>query len=161
MFTPIIRSLLDTDLYKLPMLSPMLHRFPANQAVYSFVCRNSPQYPLASLQADVEEQLDHLCTLTYTEDELAYLATKSYFKSDFIDFLRIFHLQRRYITVSTEGDTLKIVARGPQIHVMGFEIFVLSIVNELYFRRYATPEVVEEGRRRLAEKIGMLRDFRT
>jgi nicotinate phosphoribosyltransferase len=161
MFTPIIRSLLDTDLYKLTMLSPMLHRFPANQAVYSFVCRNSPQYPLASLQADVEEQLDHLCTLTYTEDELAYLATKSYFKSDFIDFLRIFHLQRRYITVSTEGDTLKIVARGPQIHVMGFEIFVLSIVNELYFRRYATPEVIEEGRRRLAEKIGMLRDFRT
>jgi nicotinate phosphoribosyltransferase len=161
MFTPIIRSLLDTDLYKLTMLSPMLHRFPSNQAVYSFVCRNTPQYPLASLKADVEAQLDHLCTLTYTEEELEYLATKSYFKSDFIDFLRIFHFQRRYITVDTDGDTLRVVARGPQIHVMGFEIFVLSIVNELYFRRFATPERIEEGRKRLAEKISMLRDFRT
>ncbi len=140
MFTPIIRSLLDTDLYKLTMLSPMLHRFPANQAVYYFVCRDQPEYPLASLQAEVEEQLDHLCTLNYTEEELDYLATKSFFKSDFIDFLRIFHFQRRYITVTTEGDTLKVVARGPQIHVMGFEIFVLSIINELYFRRYATPK---------------------
>ncbi|WP_129777998.1 nicotinate phosphoribosyltransferase [Peristeroidobacter soli] len=161
MFTPIIRSLLDTDLYKLTMLSPMLHRFPANQAVYSFVCRNSPQYPFATLKSDVEAQLDHLCTLTYSEEELAYLATKSYFKSDFIDFLRIFHFQRRYISVSTEGDTLEVVARGPQIHVMGFEIFVLSIVNELYFRRFTTPEVLAEGRRRLADKILMLRDFRT
>jgi len=60
MFTPIIRSLLDTDLYKLTMLSPMLHRFPANQAVYSFVCRNSPQYPLASLKAEVELLLDQI-----------------------------------------------------------------------------------------------------
>src|SRR5688500_11516970 len=131
MFTPIIRSLLDTDLYKLTMLSPMLHRFPSNQSVYSFVCRNSTQYQLAGLKADVAAQLDHLCTLTYTEEELDFLATKSYFKSDFIDFLRIFHLQRRYITVDTDCDTLKVVARGPQIHVMGFEIFVLSIVNEL------------------------------
>ncbi|MBM0105996.1 nicotinate phosphoribosyltransferase [Steroidobacter sp. S1-65] len=161
MFTPIIHSLLDTDLYKLTMLSPILHRFPANQAVYSFVCRNTPQYALASLQADVEAQLDHLCTLNYTEEELEYLATKSYFKSDFIDFLRIFHFQRRYITVSTEGDTLKIVARGPQIHVMGFEIFVLSIVNELYFRRFNSPETIEEGRKRLAEKIRILREFRS
>ena len=161
MFIPIIRSLLDTDLYKLTMLSPMLHRFPSNQAVYNFVCRNTPQYPLASLKADVEAQLDHLCTLNYTEDELDYLSTKSYFKSDFIDFLRIFHFQRRYITVSTEGDTLRVVARGPQIHVMGFEIFVLSIVNELYFRRFNTPETIEEGRRRLAEKIRILREFRS
>ncbi len=161
MFTPIIHSLLDTDLYKLTMLSPMLHRFPSNQAVYSFVCRNTPQYPLATLKADIEEQLDHLCTLNYTEEELDYLSTKSYFKSDFIDFLRIFHFQRRYITVGTEGDTLKVVARGPQIHVMGFEIFVLSIVNELYFRRYNTPETIEEGRRRLAEKIRILREFRS
>jgi nicotinate phosphoribosyltransferase len=161
MFTPIIHSLLDTDLYKLTMLSPMLHRFPSNQAVYNFVCRNTPQYRLASLKADVEAQLDHLCTLTYTEDELEYLATKSYFKSDFIDFLRIFHFQRRYITVDTDGDTLKVSARGPQIHVMGFEIFVLSIVNELYFRRFATPDRMEEARRRLAEKISMLRDFRS
>jgi nicotinate phosphoribosyltransferase len=44
---------------------------------------------------------------------------------------------------------------------MGFEIFVLSIVNELYFRRFATPEALAEGRKRLAAKIALLRDFRS
>ena len=96
MFVPVIRSLLDTDLYKYTMLQAFLHAFPQNQAVYEFVCRNQPDYPLAALAQEVEAQIEHLCGLTFSEDELAYLSTKRFFKSDFIDFLRIFRLQRRY-----------------------------------------------------------------
>ncbi|HEX5420949.1 MAG TPA: nicotinate phosphoribosyltransferase [Gammaproteobacteria bacterium] len=159
MFRPIIESLLDTDLYKLTMLQPFLHAFPGNQAEYRFVCRNRPQYPLSEIQADLEAQLEHLCSLSFAEEELAFLGGKRFFKSDFIDFLRIFRLQRRYINVMARGEELLIRARGPQIHVMSFEIFILSMVNELYFRRFATPQVLAEGRRRLAEKIRLLRDF--
>jgi len=155
----VIRSLLDTDLYKYTMLQAFLHAFPQNQAVYEFVCRNQPDYPLAELAQDVEEQIEHLCTLSFAEDELAYLAGFRYIKSDFIDFLRIFRLQRRYITVAATGPQLTIVARGPQIHVMAFEIFILAIVNELYFRRFATTDATREGRRRLTDKIQQLRDF--
>ena len=159
MSVPVIRSLLDTDLYKYTMLQAFLHGFPQNQAVYEFVCRNQPDYPLAQLAGEVEAQIEHLCGLTFAEDELAYLATLRYIKSDFIDFLRIFRLQRRYITVDTDGARLAITARGPQIHVMACEVFILSIVNELYFRRLANAEVVKEGRRRLTGKIQQLRDF--
>jgi nicotinate phosphoribosyltransferase len=159
MFTPVIHSLLDTDLYKFTMLQAFLHGFPENQAVYEFVCRNEPAYPLAHLADDVQAQLEHLGTLRFTEDELAYLAGKKYFKSDFIDFLRIFRLQPRYLTVEARGDRLVVRASGPQIHVMAFEIYVLSIVNELYFRRLVTPEVLEEGRIRLDAKIARLREF--
>jgi nicotinate phosphoribosyltransferase len=158
-FDPIIRSLLDTDLYKFTMWQPFLHFFPSNQATYRFVCRNLPQYPLAQLKDDVEAQLDHLCSLNFSEDELAFLTSKRYIKSHFIDYLRIFHFQRRYISVETRGEQLQIVASGPQIHVMGFEVFVLSIVNELYFRRLANEEVLAEGRRRLRAKIEQLREF--
>jgi len=158
-FDPVIRSLLDTDLYKFTMWQAFLHAFPGNEAVYTFVCRNEPAFPLAELTEEVEAELDHLCSLSFTEDELAYLASKRFFKRDFIDFLRIFRFQRRYITVSTDGPTLRIIARGPQIHVMGFEIYVLSIVNELYFRRFDTAKAHETGRKLLAEKIKILRDF--
>ena len=34
-----------------------------------------------------------------------------------------------------EGDKLVVIAKGPLVHVMGFEIFVLYLVSELYFRR--------------------------
>jgi nicotinate phosphoribosyltransferase len=158
-FAPIIRSLLDTDLYKFTMWQPMLHRFPTNQAEYRFVCRNKPAYPLAQLKDEVEAQLNHLCTLKFEEDELAYLASKSFMKSDFIDYLHIFQFQRRYITVETDGDTLVVVAKGPQVHVMGFEIYVLSIVNELYFRGFDQEPALEEGRRRLQAKVQKLKDY--
>lgn len=158
-FRPVIRSLLETDLYKFTMLQAMLHRMPANQAEYRFVCRNKPGFPLASLAAQVEAQLDALCALRFTEEELSYLGTRPYFKSDFIDFLRIFQLQRRYLTVSVEGEKLVVIARGPQIHVMLFEIYVLAIINELYFRTFDQESALKEARVRLAVKIELLRAF--
>jgi nicotinate phosphoribosyltransferase len=160
---PVIRSLLETDLYKFTMQQPMLHSMPTNQAEYRFVCRNTPEFPLAELAAEVNEQLDALCTLRFTEDELAYLAALRYIRSDYIDFLRLFQFQRRFITVSTDGHTLHIVAKGPQVHVIGFEIYVLAIVNELYFRRLTkarggVDSFLVEARKRLQSKIALLRN---
>ncbi|HEX7386827.1 MAG TPA: nicotinate phosphoribosyltransferase [Castellaniella sp.] len=158
-FQPIIQSLLDTDLYKFTMWQAMLHRHPAAQAEYRFICRTKPLRPLATLVADVREQIDHLCSLRFQQDELDYLGSLRYIKSDFVDFLSLFHFQRRFIEVETDGEHLSIVARGPQVHVMAFEIFVLAIVNELYFRPYQTPDVLAEGRRRLQAKIDLLLEF--
>jgi nicotinate phosphoribosyltransferase len=158
-FQPIIESLLDTDLYKLSMWQQMLHGHPANTAEYRFVCRNKPQFPLASLADEVSEQLEHLCTLSFTEEDLAYLSTRSYLKQDFIEYLRIFKFQRRFISVVAAGDDLVISAKGPQIHVMGFEIYVLAIVNELYFRRFDQTSALATARTRLAEKIAFLKAF--
>lgn len=155
-FRPVIRSMLETDLYKLTMLQPMLHHMASNQAVYRFVCRNTPQLPLARLKDEVEQQLDHLCTLRFQDDELEWLSTYRFFKPDFIEFLRIFQLQRRFIKVDVEGDKLVIEASGPQLHVMLFEIYVLAMVNELHFREFDSEEVREEGRRRLQAKIELL-----
>lgn len=159
--TPILHSLLETDLYKFTMWQTMLHRHPQAQAEYRFVCRNAPAFPLAELLDDVNAQLDHLCSLSFTEDELAYIGGLRYMKADFVDFLRIFRFQRRFIraAVAADGRTLEIVAEGPQVHVMGFEIYVLAIVNELYFRRADHAAALVEGRTRLRAKIAALREF--
>ncbi|MEO6033127.1 MAG: nicotinate phosphoribosyltransferase [Burkholderiaceae bacterium] len=156
---PVIHSLLDTDLYKFTMWQAMLHRHPATQAEYTFVCRNTPAYPLADLADEVNEQLDHLCALHFRPDELAYLGSLRFMRSDFVDFLRIFHFQREFIRVRTDGDKLSIVAHGPQVHVMAFEIHVLAIVNELYFRRFDAKAALTEGRKRLAAKVEQLQAF--
>jgi nicotinate phosphoribosyltransferase len=159
--TPILHSLLETDLYKFTMWQTMLHRHPQAQAEYRFVCRNAPAFPLSELLSEVNEQLDHLCTLAFTEDELAYLGGLRYIKNDFVDFLRIFRFQRRFIdaTIAEDGLSLEIVADGPQVHVMAFEIHVLAIVNELYFRRSDPAAALAEGRARLQAKIAALRAF--
>jgi nicotinate phosphoribosyltransferase len=154
---PIIGSLLDTDLYKFTMWQTMLHRHPQTQAQYTFVCRNRPVRPLSSLLKDVNAQLDALCALRFTEEELSYLGGLRYIKGDFVDFLRLFQFQRRFITASAQGDELCIRAAGPQVHVMFFEIFVLAIVNELYFRSADQELALATGRERLRAKIGRLR----
>ncbi|MFN0186448.1 MAG: nicotinate phosphoribosyltransferase [Aquabacterium sp.] len=156
---PIIDSLLDTDLYKFTMWQVMLHRHPSVQAEYRFTCRNRPAYPLAELADDVGRELDALCALQFTDDELAYIGRLRYIKSDFVEFLRIFRFQRRFIEVRADGHALRIEARGPQVHVMAFELFVLAIVNELYFRRLPTAGVLDEGRRRLAAKIAQVQAY--
>lgn len=155
----VITSLLETDLYKFTMWQAMLHRHPETQAEYTFVCRNESAFPLAELADEVSRELDHLCSLSFKADELAYLRSLRYMKSDFVDFLRIFRFQRDFIEVKANGPKLEIVARGPQVHVMGFEIYVLAIVNELYFRRFDSGAALAEGRRRLADKVALLKQF--
>ncbi len=156
---PIVCSLLENDLYKFTMWQALLHRHPGAQTEYAFVCRNTPEYPLSELKVDVERELDHLCSLSFADDELDYLRSLRYIKSDFVDFLTVFRFQRKFIAVTTVEQTLHIVATGPQVHITGFEIFVLYIVNELYFRRFTSDAVMAEARKRLADKIILLNQF--
>ncbi|WP_251827721.1 nicotinate phosphoribosyltransferase [Methylovulum psychrotolerans] len=156
---PIVKSLLENDLYKFPMWQTMLHKRPETLAEYEFVCRNTPAYPLADLVKDVQAELAHLYSLRFTDDELNYLAGLPFLKADFIGFLAGFRFQANYLQVSAESGQLRIRAVGPQIQIMNFEIFCLYIVSELYFRRFDPAVLLVEGRRRLHEKIAVLKTF--
>ncbi|MBP2998888.1 nicotinate phosphoribosyltransferase, partial [Acinetobacter baumannii] len=158
----IIHSLLDTDLYKFTMLQVVLHKFPQTHSVYHFRCRNLEDtvYPLVDILDDLNEQLDHLCNLKYKEDELQYLRKLRFIKSDFVDYLELFQLKRRFIHASIDEEgRLDIRIEGPMVQAMMFEIFVLAIVNELYFSRIKTDEVWAEGERRLQAKLELIQQY--
>lgn len=158
----IIHSLLDTDLYKFTMLQVVLHKFPQTHSVYHFRCRNLQDtvYPLTDILHDLNEQLDYLCQLKFKEDELLYLRSLRFIKSDFVDYLELFQLKRRFIKASIDSEgRLDIWVEGPMVQAMMFEIFVLAIVNELYFRRIRTDEVLAEGERRLQAKMVLLNQY--
>ena len=160
--SPIIHSLLDTDLYKFTMLQVVLHKFPQTHSVYHFRCRNLEDtvYPLTDILSEMDEQLDHLCTLKFKDDELKYLRSFRFIKSDFVDYLELFQLKRRFIkTGIDEEGRLDIWVEGPMVQAMMFEIFVLAIVNELYFRRIRTDAVLAEGERRLQAKLALLKQY--
>ena len=158
----IIHSLLDTDLYKFTMLQVVLHKFPQTHSVYHFRCRNLEDtvYPLTDILDDLNEQLDYLCQLNFKEDELQYLRSLRFIKSDFVDYLELFQLKRRFIKASIDDQgRLDIWVEGPMVQAMMFEIFVLALVNELYFRRIRTDEVLAEGERRLQAKVALLKKY--
>jgi nicotinate phosphoribosyltransferase len=153
----IIQSLLDTDLYKFTMMQVVLHHFPAAQVEYRFQCRTKG-VDLSEHLPEIEREIDHLCQLKFTEAELDYLANLRFIKSDFVDFLRLFHLPRPSIKLTKSDDQggIAIAVKGPWLHTILFEIPVLAIVNEVYFRHALPAPDPEEGRRRLREKIGMV-----
>ncbi|MBX9817756.1 MAG: nicotinate phosphoribosyltransferase, partial [Burkholderiaceae bacterium] len=89
---------------------------------------------------------------------LAYLRSLRFIKSDFVDFLGLFKLNEKYITVTPlPTGELEIVIEGPWLHTILFEIPVLAIVNEVYFRDTQPKPDLDEGRRRLDTKIAELR----
>ncbi|MCR8959618.1 nicotinate phosphoribosyltransferase [Variovorax sp. S2] len=154
----IIHSLLDTDLYKFTMMQVVLHHFPGARVEYRFKCRN-PGVDLAQFAGQIREEVRSLCSLQFRDAELAYLRSMRFIKSDFVDFLGLFRLNGKYINIIPQpSGELEIRIQGPWLHTILFEIPVLAIVNEVYFRNTQKKPDFEEGRRRLETKIGQLQD---
>ena len=154
----LIQSLLDTDLYKFTMMQVVLHHFPGAQVEYKFKCRT----PGVNLQPHLEEmkaEFANLCALRFRDDELAYLRGLRFMKSDFVDFLGLFQFNGKYLQTG-HGEApgeIDITIRGPWLHTILYEIPVLAIVSEVYFRRTQPRPNLDEGRRRLRAKIDLVR----
>ncbi len=152
----IITSLLDTDLYKFTMMQAVLHQFPSAQVSYKFKCRN-PGVNLAPYAQEIRDEIRSLCSLHFQDAELAWLRSLRFIKSDFVDFLGLFHLNEKYIEVTAlPSGELDISIHGPWLHTILFEIPVLAIVNEVYFRNTQKVPDFIEGRKRLDQKIEAL-----
>ena len=159
-FPMIINSLLDTDLYKFTMMQVVLHQFPGAEVEYKFQCRNAGAPGIGDLAPyanEIREEIRGLCSLHFQDAELAYLKAMRFIKSDFVDFLGIFKLNEKYVSITAlPTGEIDVVIKGPWLHTILFEIPVLAIINEVYFRNTQKQPDVTEGRKRLDTKIGEL-----
>ncbi|QWT21745.1 nicotinate phosphoribosyltransferase [Bacillus sp. NP157] len=156
----IIASLLDTDLYKFTMMQVVLHQYPAAEVEYRFRCR-TPGVDLVPIIPEIERELAALCTLRFSEAELAYLRGMRFIDSDFVDFLGLFQLNAKYVSIAPSANgngEIDLVIRGPWLHTIMFEVPLLAIINELYFRHAFPGHDLGEARERLHAKIALMRD---
>ena len=158
--SPVITSLLDTDLYKFTMGQVIFHKHTNLNGTYIFKCRNEGVKFTPDMVREINAQIDHLCTLTFTEDELEYLGRLRFIKSDYIEFLRLWRPLRRYVTCACgPNDTLDLRVDGPIFSAMQFEIYLLEIVNEVYFRMsYDYLDLIDSAREKLLFKIRGFKD---
>jgi nicotinate phosphoribosyltransferase len=153
----IIRSLLDTDLYKFTMMQVVLHQFPGALVEYRFKCRN-PNVDLTPYIGEIRDGIRALCSLRFTAAELDYRRSLRFMKSDYVDLLGLFQLDDRFVDVSRREDSpteIDITIKGPWLHTILFEVPVLAIVSEVYYRSTVKTPDFAEGRRRLAAKIAL------
>ena len=152
---PIVVSLLDTDLYKFNMDQVIFHKHTDLCGQYYFKCRNANIVFTPEMAAEINAQVDHLCSLRFRKEELDYLRSIRFIKNDYVEFLRLWHPIRDYVTVtlSPEGE-LSVVVDGPLFSAMQFEIYLLEIINEVYFRMaYDYDALLESAEARLTQKI--------
>ena len=156
---PIILSLLDTDLYKFNMNQVIFHKHTNLSGKYYFKCRTKDVVFTDEMIDEINAQVDYLCTLCFAPKELEYLASIRFIKKDYVEFLRLWHPVRDYVTVERDNDgQLSIVIEGPLFSAMQFEIYLLEIVNEVYFRmNYDYNTLKAAAEKKLDEKIAAFR----
>ena len=138
----IIRSLLDTDFYKFTMGQFAFLHYPCTAVRYAFINRTK-NVPLADCipESVLLGELEHARTLRFSEDELKYLAelthqgtTMPVFSPSYLHFLRTFQLPP--VRVRRVGSTYEIEVFGLWHETIYWETFILSILNELYYRSF-------------------------
>lgn len=144
-FNPMIRSLLETDLYKFSQNQLCWHQFPEYRTKWEFRCRNKDVVFTLEMIDEIREQIDAYCGLRFTEDELDYLKSIKWLKPAYIDFLRLWHPRREDIFVdwTDYGCNLDIWTEGSWLNTSPMEIPILAIVNETYFRMKYADKYVE------------------
>lgn len=142
----IITSLLDNDLYKFTMGQMFLHQFPNAQVEWTYKNRNPNCKFTQEMIDEINYQIDKYCELRFTEPELKYLASLRYIKTDYVDYLSLYHPKREQITcvMDTELMQPKINFRGPNTQTSYYEVPVMAIVAEVYFMMsHTTEEIVK------------------
>ncbi len=157
---PIITSLLETDLYKFSMGQAIYHQFPSYKTNWTFKCRNSDVIFTKEMVDEIRDQIQHYCTLRFSKDELEYLQGIEWLHEDYIDHLQIWKPRFEDIVISDEAECgLSIEAYGTWLNTSMYEIPLLAIVNEVYFRMaYDYDDLFAQYKRKLEEKKQWLVD---
>ena len=155
---PIITSLLETDAYKFSMGQAIYHQFSGFKTTWTFKCRNKDVHFTPEMVEEIRHQIHLYCGLRFTEEELEYLDHIKWIKGSYCDFLRLWSPHFEDFTIDTNDPCgLSIETRGTWLNTSMYEIPVLAIVNEVYFRMaYDYDQLMESFRRRLTEKIRKL-----
>jgi nicotinate phosphoribosyltransferase len=136
---PIIRSLLDTDFYKLLMLQMIWGLYPKVDATFALINRKSTVRLADEIdEAELRAQLDHARTLRFAKKEMIWLAGNSFagrtqiFEPAFLDWLSRFQLPE--YELSRKDGQFELRFPGPWTHTTMWEIPALAIINELRSR---------------------------
>lgn len=167
----IIRSLLDTDFYKIKMGQFVWRRYPHVSVRFSLTNRTKSVRLAEYIRvSDLQNEFDAISELRFSAEELDFLAEikngdKPMFCKDYLLFLKQLRLRGHSVAENGDGQ-LAVNFVGDWQDVIYWEIMGLPVINELYYRDVLThltdrtqADVYNEGVLRLENKITLLQRF--
>jgi nicotinate phosphoribosyltransferase len=169
---PIVRSLIDTDFYKLLMCQSVFRNKPSTRVTFSLINR-STHVPLAKLidEGELREQLDHIRSLSLSRGESTWLRGNTFygkrqmFRSDFMEWFEALRLPPYFL--ERKGDQYELTFEGDWPEVMLWEIPALAVLMELRGRsvlnrmgKFELQVLYARAMTRVWEKIEAMRDLK-
>lgn len=167
-YAPMVKSPLDTDQYKKSMKQAYLHQFSGDHATWDFKARNvgdaaSHEKYTAADREEITNQIRAYCALRYTEEELAFLgdpATRPWIHNNFIEVERDWKPHFEDFEIGDDPISgLAIHTKGVQWKISDYEIPVLEIAAETYYRNhYDYEKLAKEFKEKTEEKLRFMRE---
>lgn len=166
-YSPMVKSLLDTDMYKVTMQQVYLHQFASDKATWDFKARNvgegtSHEKYTSADREEIKKQINAYCALRFTNEELDWLCDSSkrpWIHHNYIEAIRDYRPHSEQIEILDDPKTgLAIHPKGVQWKISMNEIPILAIAAEVYYRNhYDYEEMARIFKEKTLEKIAKIK----
>ncbi|MCQ2236682.1 MAG: nicotinate phosphoribosyltransferase [Bacteroidales bacterium] len=164
-YAPMVKSLIDTDLYKFSMGQVYHHQWASDHAIWDFKARNVGEGLTHGKydHADCEEiinQLKAYCALQFDTDELSFMNERfPWIQDNYTNFLSFWHPKFEDFEITESGISgIEIHFSGVQEYISYYEIPLLEITAETYYRNhYDYEELLLKFKTETKEKIDKIK----
>ena len=144
-----IQSILDNDLYKFSMQQAVHMLYPRAQAQYEFINRGLTPFP-AGLAKKVELELEKMAAFKLTLDQKSFLETTCYFLTPvYLDYLESYRYDPNEVMIKQDKDVLTLKITGPWYRTILWEVPIMAIISELFFKMTRQKIVSKKQRRQI------------
>jgi nicotinate phosphoribosyltransferase len=139
---PILKSMIDDDLYKLTQGSVAFHLFPDARVKYKFINRGGTKFPKGFANA-LKAEIWSAAKLYLKVAEMDFLKEKTPLRRTYVDWLSGYRLDPSEVKITGDGEDMEIEVAGYWYRVIYWEVKLMAIISELYFRMTGQP--MEDG----------------
>ena len=148
--------MLDTDLYKINMGSVAFHLFPRAIVTYEFINRGGTKFP-KGFAYELKEQISEMQMLALTKSEGDWLKKIPYMRPTYVEWLQGYQYDPDEVFVEQNGGDLKVQIRGPWYRTIYWEVPLMAIISELYFKM-TNQDMDSQAYSRISAKAKKLSD---
>ena len=156
-YEPIIKSMLDDDLYKINMGSVVFHLFPNAWVTYEFINRGKTIFP-SGFAKELKEQVQAVAAIRLTAAEALWMQSIPYLRRTYIEWMRGYQMNPEEVLINQTAGILSIKIEGPWYRTIYWEVKLMAMISELYFKMTG-EEADQEWHYRMGKKGNDLQEF--
>lgn len=154
----IIKDFIDNDLYKFTTMNAIQKKFPNAEVRYKFINRGKSEFPNGFAE-ELRKEVEAMQNLYLTNEAEKFIRQKCYFfEPVFIDLLKGYRYNPAEVRITQVGKTLEVEIEGLWYRTVLWEVPLMAIISELYFK--LTGQKADEYELRVTAKAKGFREIK-